>query len=143
MDPAEESLAHLRAQGFRLTPQRLVILKILSDCGGHLTPLEIYQRACTALPGMTEATVYRSLNFLSQHGLALAAHIGNGQLVYEVAEHDHHHLICRACGETREIEHQALEALYEEFQRSTGFRIDTVHSTFFGLCPDCQGNKSP
>jgi len=54
----------LRAQGFRLTPQRLTILTILRHSGRHLSPLEIYQQAHQAMPGITEATVYRTLNWL-------------------------------------------------------------------------------
>jgi Fe2+ or Zn2+ uptake regulation protein len=142
MNKGEPSVKQLRSQGYRLTPQRLAILRILSESGKHLTPSEVYQRARNAIPGLTEATVYRTLSFLTEHGLALAAHVGNGQLIYEIAEHDHHHLICRSCGSTHEIDHTALKALYEEFQARTGYQIDSIHVTFFGLCPDCQ-NKNP
>jgi Fe2+ or Zn2+ uptake regulation protein len=128
----------LRSQGYRMTPQRLAILNILENAGKHLTPQEIYEQAQRAMPGMTEATVYRTLSFLTQQGLVLAAHVGSGQLVYEIAGHDHHHLICRACGDTQEIDHALLLSLYQQFQASTGYRIDSMHVTFFGLCPDCQ-----
>jgi Fe2+ or Zn2+ uptake regulation protein len=128
----------LRAQGYRLTPQRLTILRILQDADRHLTPVEVYQLAQAAMPGLTEPTVYRTLSFLTEQGLLLAAHVGNGQIVYEIAEHSHHHLICRACGGTREIDHHALASLYQQFQNSTGYLIDSIHLTFFGLCPDCQ-----
>lgn len=131
-------LKKLREQGYRLTPQRLVILRILHQAHKHLSPLEICQQAQQVMPGLTEATVYRNLNFLSAQGLALAAHIGNGQFVYEFGEHAHHHLICRACGETLEIEHRVLQDLYAQFQQSTGYQIDSMHVTFFGLCPVCQ-----
>ena len=47
---------------------------------------------------MTEATVYRTLEFLAENGVVLSALNGNGHLVYEIAGHDHHHLICRSCG---------------------------------------------
>ncbi len=138
MSPSDLSLTRLRAKGYRLTPQRLGIFKILRDSGEHLTPLEIYQQARQSLPGITEATVYRTLNFLTEHGLVLAAHVGSGQLVYEIAENDHHHLICRTCGETHEIDHDLLQSLYKEFEARTGYRIDSIHQTFFGLCPDCR-----
>jgi len=121
-----------------MTPQRLVILQILQEPGRHLTPIEIYQEARNILPSLTEATVYRALNFLSKQGLILAAHVGSGQLVYETAEHAHHHLICRNCGESQPIEHVLLEPLYQEFHETTGYQIDTIHATFFGLCPSCQ-----
>jgi Fe2+ or Zn2+ uptake regulation protein len=128
----------LRSLGFRMTPQRLAILRILRESNRHLSPVEIYQQARQQMPGLTEATVYRTLNFLTEQGCALAAHIGSGQLVYEIGEHAHHHLVCRSCGQTREIDHAALQTLYQQFQDSTGYKIDTMHVTFFGLCPDCQ-----
>lgn len=135
-------IAHLHTHGFRVTPQRLAILRILEEANGHLSPLVIYERAQQLLPGITEATVYRTLNFLVEQGLALAAHIGNGQLVYEIAGRDHHHLICRRCGTAIEIDHQLLKELYVELQRRTGFEIDCVHVTFFGLCATCRNTAS-
>jgi Fe2+ or Zn2+ uptake regulation protein len=134
----ENYINQLRTRGYRMTPQRLVILHILYENGGHLTPLEICQRAHELMPGMTEATVYRTLAFLAGQGLILAAHIGNGQFVYETAEHAHHHLICRECGWTCEVDHALLEELYKQFEASTGFQIDSMHVTFFGTCPVCQ-----
>lgn len=130
----------LRAQGFRITPQRMAILNILRQQERHLSPLEVYQFASQIMPGLTEATVYRTLNWLSAQGLALPAYIGSGQLVYEIAGHNHHHLICRRCGHTQEISHSLLEDLYQQFQVSTGYEIDSIHVTFFGLCPYCQKN---
>lgn len=130
----------LRKRGFRLTPQRLAILNILQGAGRHITPAQVYSRAREIMPGITEATVYRTLNFLAEQGLALPAYVGSGQFVYEYAGKDHHHLICRKCGEMHEIDHAALEPLYRTFQESTGFQIDSIHLTFFGLCPGCAQN---
>lgn len=132
----------LRAQGFRMTPQRLAILRILDESNSHLTPHDICQQAQSIMPGLTEATVYRTLNFLTEQGLILAAHVGSGQLVYESAEHAHHHLICRCCGHSHEIEHAELAGLYQYFKTSTGYQIDSFHVTFFGLCPDCAKTQS-
>lgn len=134
----EQYAQYLRSKGFRLTSQRLAILRILSEAAHHLSPVEVYHQARQIIPGLTEATVYRSLNFLCQEGLVLAAHMGNGQLVYEIAGHNHHHLICRRCGHILEIEHSALEDLYKQFQERTGYQIDSIHVTFFGLCPACR-----
>ena len=128
----------LRERGFRITPQRLAILNILCNTPHHLSPLEIYQQTQADIPGLTEATVYRTLTFLVEQGLAMPAHSGNGQMVYEIAERAHDHLICRACGQNQEINHEDLHELYEQLQAKTGFKIDSMHVTFFGLCPDCQ-----
>jgi Fe2+ or Zn2+ uptake regulation protein len=142
MSDEYHSLEPLHARGFRITPQRTVILRVLREADHHLTPTEVCQRAQRALPDLTEATVYRTLAFLTEQGLALAAHVGSGQLVYEIAGHAHHHLICRACGGTLEIEHELLSELYELFRARTGYQIDSVHTTFFGLCPGCQGHPN-
>lgn len=142
MDENDSYLSVLRAQGHRITPQRMAILRVLKSARGHLSPAEIYEKVAPELPGMTEATVYRTLNFLAEQGLVLVAHVGHGQLVYEIADHDHHHLICRACGRTQEVDHEALKTLYMNFLEKTGFRIDTIHTTFFGLCPDCQKSST-
>ena len=128
----------LRSLGFRMTPQRLAIYNILQESGDHLSALEICELAQQRIPAIDEATVYRTLNFLTQQGIILAAHIGSGQLVYEIAEREHHHLICRQCGSAQEIDHQLLTRLYQEFQDRTGYCIDSMHVTFFGLCPACQ-----
>jgi Fe2+ or Zn2+ uptake regulation protein len=137
METNEAIVQSLRERGFRLTPQRLAILQILEEAKGHLSPIEIYEQAVRRMPGLTEATVYRSLDFLARHGLALVAHVGDGRLVYESARHNHHHLICKDCGGTVEIEHDLLETLYATFRERTGFTIDVCHVTFFGHCPGC------
>ena len=132
---------HLHEQGFRMTPQRWVIISILKESGKHLTPVEIYQQAQQIMPGITEATVYRILNFLTNQKMVLAVHIGNGQFVYESAERDHHHLICRSCGQSLEISHELLDELYRVFRERTNYHIDSIHTTFFGFCPNCQNTN--
>lgn len=139
---SDQAVQQLRAKGHRLTPQRLAILQVLEEHGGHLTPLEIYERALARMPGLTETTVYRTLEFLARNGLALVAHIGDGRLVYEYAGRSHHHLICRECGYSVEISHELLEELYAQFKERTGFRIDCSHVTFFGLCPGCDHHSN-
>lgn len=128
----------LHARGFRMTPQRMAILHTLRRAGGHLSPTEVYERTRRVQPGLTEATVYRTLEFLAENGYALAAHVGGGKLVYELTEENHHHLICRNCGRTVAVEAAALTHLYNELGVSTGFKLDSSHVTLFGLCPDCQ-----
>jgi Fur family ferric uptake transcriptional regulator len=138
MNVSNESISILRAKGFRLTPQRLTILEILSESHCHLIPSEIYNYARKTLPGLTEPTVYRTLNFLAENGLVLVAHIGNGQLVYEFADHEHHHMICRNCQQMLDLDHTVLRELYQRVEGQTGFKIDSLHVTFFGICPACQ-----
>lgn len=138
MSCAEHLSTHLRKRGFRLTSQRMTILHILNQDGGHLTPSQVYIRARQSMPGITEPTVYRTLGFLADNHLALAAHVGSGKMVYEIAGHDHHHLICRTCGKSVEMDHAALSRAYRQMEGATGYKQITSHTTFFGLCPACQ-----
>lgn len=138
----ETYAAHLRSKGYRITPQRLAIFRILQAADRHLTPSDVFLRTRETIPGLTEATVYRTLNFLTEQGMVHAAYVGSGQLVYEIAGTDHHHLICRACGVTHEVDHALLQDLYDGFEKRTGYVINSVHTTFFGLCPECQDGEA-
>jgi Fe2+ or Zn2+ uptake regulation protein len=124
--------------GFRITPQRMAILHVLRHAHGHLSPAQVYELSRQEMPRLTEPTVYRTLEFLARNGFALAAHMGNGKMVYELAERHHHHLICRNCGGAVEIQHEALDQLYGQLEASTGYRMNSSHVTLFGLCPKCQ-----
>jgi Fe2+ or Zn2+ uptake regulation protein len=134
--------SQLHARGFRMTPQRMAILHILHQADGHLSPTEVYERASHEVPGLTEPTVYRTLEFLAENGLVCSTHTGSGHLVYEIAREEHHHLVCRKCGGELQIEHALLEKLYAELETSSGYRFIDSHITFFGLCPECQVENS-
>ena len=138
MTCSDQYTPQLRARGFRMTPQRMTILHILHHEDAHLSPSEVFARAKETLPGLTESTVYRTLEFLSKNGLARSAHMGSGHLVYEITQQDHHHLICRKCGGEVQIDHTPLEQVYSELEAQSGFRFIDSHVTFFGLCPECQ-----
>jgi Fe2+ or Zn2+ uptake regulation protein len=140
MDAA--SLNRLRHQGHRLTPQRLAILDIIQESNRHMSPVAIVEVAQSRLPGITEATVYRTLDFLAGAGLILAGHIGSGQIVYESADRAHHHLICHICGGSVDIDHSRFRSLYHDLEQSSGYKIDSVHVTLFGICPSCQSQMA-
>jgi Fe2+ or Zn2+ uptake regulation protein len=138
MSCASEYAPQLRARGFRMTPQRLAILHVLRHAGTHLSPREVYKQAKQDLPSLTEPTVYRTLEFLAENGLARPSQTGNGHLMYEIAGNDHHHIVCRTCGDEIEVDHSLLEQLYRKLESVSGYmRIDS-HMTFFGICPSCQ-----
>jgi len=138
MTCTSEYATQLRARGFRMTSQRLAILHTLRHAGTHLSPREVYRQAKQDLPTLTEPTVYRTLEFLAENGLARASQTGNGHLMYEIAGNDHHHIVCRLCGDEMEVDHALLGDLYHKLESTSGYvRIDS-HMTFFGICPQCQ-----
>jgi len=138
MSCTAEYAPQLRARGFRMTPQRMVILHVLRHEGTHLSPAEVYKKARKELPSLTEPTVYRTLEFLTENGVARSAHASKGHLTYEIADDDHHHLVCRLCGGEIEVEHRLLESLYRKLESTSGYLHIDSHMTFFGVCPHCQ-----
>lgn len=130
--------ALIRKQGFRLTPQRHVILDAICELGGHVTPEAIYDQVQTRLPGVNRATVYRNLDFLCAIKLVVAAHIGRNT-VYEIASTEpHHHLICQNCDAVLPLSDAQVRSFFSQVQATHHFSVDMNHVTLFGLCADCQ-----
>ena len=129
--------AELRQRGFRMTPQRVAILKTLDEAGGHLSPSDIFNRVLLSIPGLTEATVYRTLDFLAKNEMINPSQTASGHLVYEISGDDHHHLICRVCRLEVQVEHSWVYSAYEQIEANTNFQLSMSHLTFFGVCPEC------
>jgi Fur family ferric uptake transcriptional regulator len=127
----------LRARGFRITPQRHAIMHILKTSGEHLSPTQVYEQARQAVPGITESTVYRTLEFLAERDVIQLTLDEKRHLVYEFASHHHHHLICSSCGAQVNIEAEVVQKAITDLENQTGYRINASHITFFGLCPKC------
>ncbi|GAB4492600.1 MAG: Fur family transcriptional regulator [Anaerolineales bacterium] len=128
----------IRERGFRLTQQRTNILTVLYEAGEHLTPTEIFKKLHAILPGTTEPTVYRNLDFLRNNGFIRATSTLNGRLEYEIVVHAHHHLTCKACGKEIEVDHAQVQPLYDQLEQITGYRLTENHLTFMGYCPQCK-----
>ena len=128
----------MRERGFRVTPQRQLILDAVCEGEGHTTVEEIYERVQTKSPAISQATVYRTLDFLSELGLVTSAHIGRRQMVYEIAgEHPHHHLVCQVCGKVEEIGHELVKAFFDQIEHEHQFVVEMNHLMLTGLCQDC------
>ena len=131
----------LRERGYRMTPQRQIMMDAICESGGHTTLSEIMARVRRKAPSINPATVYRSLHFLLEVGLIVKAEIAQGEVVYEIAGRSpHHHLLCRSCQREIEIDAQPLAALQAELQARYGFVIDVAHLLLTGLCACCQAD---
>jgi Fe2+ or Zn2+ uptake regulation protein len=138
MSCVSEYAPQLRARGYRVTPQRLAILHALRHAGKHLSPRDVYTRAKKEFPSLTEPTVYRALEFLTENGLVRLAQANRGHLTYEIAGEDHHHLVCRVCGGGIEVDHHLAEDLYRTLEAESRYAHISRHLTFSGICPNCQ-----
>lgn len=142
MSSLSNQIEILRARGHRITPQRLALLEIMNHSTGHMQPAEIYQQAARKIPGINEATVYRTLEMFAREGVIYRCYHDGSQIAYEIAG-QHHHLICRACSNEIEFTHQMLAEAYQTIEERTGFKLDTNHVIIHGLCPACQREMPP
>ena len=128
----------LHAGGLRWTPQRRVLVEVLSRSDGHVTGAELVERCRAVDPATTPSTVYRTLDVLEELGIVRHAHGADGREEFHVLpDADHGHLHCTGCGQTWEIDADEAATLVAALQADRGFRADLSHLSVSGLCADC------
>ncbi|MEU6234911.1 transcriptional repressor [Kitasatospora sp. NPDC047058] len=134
--------ADLRERGYRLTPQRQLVLEAV-DVLGHATPDEILGHVRQTASGINISTVYRTLELLEELGLVSHAHLGHGAPTYHVAgRHQHLHLVCRDCEAVTETGTEIARPLIESLREQHGFDTDLEHFAIFGRCADCTAKRA-
>jgi Fe2+ or Zn2+ uptake regulation protein len=129
----------LRQNGYRLTPQRHAILKVIASSHDHLTPAEICTRVRQEHPTIGLVTVYRVINLLIQLNLICRVNLGGssqGYLMRRPVEH-HHHLVCSQCGRAVDFTNCDLGQLEQQLSKETGFDIEGHLLEIYGRCPEC------
>lgn len=143
----QETMEHLKdqlkAKGYKLTPQRRAILDtVIENQGKHLSTEEIYDIVKKGCPEIGLATVYRTLQLLSELDVLSKLSLDDGCVRYELnnheEDHQHHHLICTNCGDVIEVVVDLLEALESEIEQNYDFKINDHKVKFFGICKKCQ-----
>lgn len=139
----EQAVAVLRDQGYRLTPQRLIVLSIVSEGDGHMGVDEIFQSAKAAYPYMDVATVYRTLHLFRKLGVVTEVAIGD-RLHYELTDSQggHHHMVCRVCHGAFNLSPHYLEEFRNTLSQEFGFEPDLEHFAISGVCAGCRDSNS-
>lgn len=128
----------LRAAGYRVTPQRQLVLEAVRELE-HATPDAIGARVRARAAGLNLSTVYRTLEVLEKVGLVTHTHLGSGPPSYHLAEEaDHMHVVCRGCGEVRDVPLDLAAGLVGRLREEWGFEADARHLTAFGRCRECR-----
>ena len=132
----------LRKRGYRLTPQRQLVLEAVERLE-HSTPEEILAEVRRTAGSVNISTVYRTLELLEKLGLVSHAHLGHGAPTYHLASrHDHMHLVCRDCSDVIEADVSLASAFTEKLQETFGFDTDMKHFAIFGRCQKCTAEKN-
>ena len=129
--------ARLREKGYRLTPQRELILDAV-DTLGHATPDEVHAEVRKKSSALNVSTVYRNLEVLEQLGLVRHAHLSDRAPTYHsVRDHEHFHLVCRNCQKVISVGPDVLDSLLARLRGEFDFEADIGHLAVFGRCLDC------
>jgi Fur family ferric uptake transcriptional regulator len=134
----------MRAQGLRWTPQRRLVLDVLSGARGHVTAADLVERCRATDPQTTPSTVYRTLDVLEELGLVRHGHGADGREEFHVLpQSEHGHLRCSACGATWEVSRAEADRLLADVAAVHDFSVDLSHLTIVGVCAVCRAAAGP
>lgn len=133
----------LHTHSYKLTPQREVTVRVLLENEeDHLSAEDVYLLVKEKFPEIGLATVYRTLELLSELKIVHKINFGDGvaryDFLHEGAEHLHHHLICIHCGSVDEIMEDLLDEVEKKVEKDFNFNILDHRLTFHGICHRCK-----
>ena len=142
MDPQarfEELVNKLREREYRLTPQRIALVRLLATSDGHPSASQLYDQIKEQFPTTSLATVYKTLNILKEMDEVLELGFSGDDNRYDGNKpYPHPHLICIHCQKILDPEVSLAQNLIQEVAQSSGYQIVGHRLDFYGLCPDCQ-----
>lgn len=138
--------ARVRASGLKLTPQRMAIVREIALDPTHPTAQEIFERLRVAMPTMSFATVYNTLDALSSAGLCVSLSLSPGAARFDANMQPHNHAVCDRCGLVRDVPCiDDLEPNAKDVDTSIGvvpgFSLRTVERIYRGICASCAKEK--
>lgn len=133
----------LQEAKYKLTPQREITVRVLLENEAeHLSAENVFMKVKEKYPDIGLATVYRTLELLSELRIVEKVHFGDGVSRYDLykegSEHFHHHLVCSNCGFVEEIEEYLLREVEEKIRKEYHFEITDNKLIFNGICRRCQ-----
>jgi len=131
--------ARLREQAYRLTPQRMELIRLIALSEDHPSAAQLYERIRVRFPTMSLATVYKTLDLLKAMGEVLEINLRDDSHYDGNRPDPHPHLICTRCGRIMDGELEtAVKHMVQAVEQNLGFQIIRHQLDFYGLCPRCQ-----
>ncbi len=125
------------------TRQQAAVAALLENSDDFTSAQTVHARLREAGAGVGLATVYRTLQAMVDAGTVDVLRTDDGEAVYRACStHHHHHLVCRSCGRTVEVEGPAVERWADKVAEDHGFRDVTHTLEIFGTCTDCATVRS-
>ncbi|MCC6501966.1 MAG: transcriptional repressor [Deltaproteobacteria bacterium] len=134
----ESVLRKYRGKGFKLTPQRIAILKFLDGNTSHPTAEDIYTEIKKKYPTVSFATVYNTVQALRDRGELLEITIDPQRKHFDPNPSAHHHIMCTGCGRIADVFTDYSKALTLPEEVTSEFHVTGNHVDFYGVCSDCR-----
>ncbi len=129
----------LKERGYRLTPQRLAVLRVLAQNPDHPSVEEIHHQVRRDFPTTSLATIYKTVHLLKEMGEVLELGFAEWGSRYDGRRpYSHPHVICTQCGAVVDHELAGMADISREISDKTGYSISHHRLDFFGLCPRCR-----
>ena len=138
MGQSGDITSKLAEQGYRLTPQRIMVLSAIENSNDHISAEEIYAQVISRYPHINISTIYRNLELLKRLSLVTETDLGGGRVRYHPADKGHHHhLVCQDCGKVIDLDESVLYPLKDILLQEYQFSADIRHLAIFGRCNKC------
>lgn len=140
--------AELNERGWRLTPQREIILNVFQNLpkGKHLSAEDLYNLLEDRDEAISLSTIYRNLKLMSRMGILRELELAEGHKYYEINQpypHHHHHLICVRCNKTIEFKNDTILKSGTKTAQKQGYHLLDCQLTIHAICPTCQRSLLP
>ena len=138
----EQLITKLRESEYRLTPQRVELIRLIAASEGHPSASHLYNQIKVQFPTMSLATVYKTLDLLKELGEVLEIGLRDDSHYDGNKPYPHPHLICVKCQKIMDGELDgAVQNIVQEVERNFGFQIEKHQLDFYGICPNCQSKS--
>lgn len=134
----KEISQRLNIKGYRLTRQRLAVVKTLLNTKSHPDANWIYEKVRKEIPHVSLGTIYRTLGILKEAGLLYELAYGSSLSHYDANTENHPHIVCTNCARIDDLPLPLPCKLRERATKATDFLITDHRLEFYGLCPHCR-----
>ena len=129
----------LEHAGYRSTAPRRAVAALIAEREGHFAAADLVAEAQARRLRIGRATIFRTLDVLTELGAVERLDLPSGEHAYVVCEPaHHHHVVCTSCGRTTEIDDAGVRSIVDAVASQSGYRIDDHRLELFGRCPACQ-----
>lgn len=148
MNKSDYLMNILTQNGYKSTVQRNLVFEILMEhMDKHLSTEEVYDLIKDKNPNMGIATIYRTLQLFEEIGLVYKHNFDDGCSRYEIMSenneiHQHHHLLCKKCGNIIEVKEDLMNSLEEIIEKQYNFEILNHVVKFTGICSQCRNKEN-